>query len=885
MAKEQAEERDYLADERPRIVGFVTGICFVIIVPFVLNNLLQGRYLVSLGALGLMVVLASNFLAFWRKKKPPIDIIYAFPAVAIFLLVCFKKQGLIGVFWCFPSIVSMHFMLSPRRVRLAEWIVLAIATVGGYFTLPPTICVRFLATLVMTTLFCRLFLRIISEQQARLFRVSEDLASKLQQLEESNRKLAKAENHRREFLATVSHEFRTPMNAIVGFTDLALRRDPGDKKVLRDLVRVSNASKNLLSLLNDILDFSRIEAGKLRLQQEQISIPALLRDIRELFTASATAKGLEFQCKASHDMPQTMVGDPLRIQQILTNLIGNALKFTSKGEIAVSVAESVHRERIIFSVSDTGSGIPQEKLGELFQPFHQVGSDLSHDQSTGTGLGLSISKRLAELMGGDLTVESKAGQGSTFHFSLPIGGLQHLPTQELGGNGRSRVLVLGKDTPESYWLEETLLGFRYEVTKIYQPHEAFAVLQTQMAHYKLLVLDTQSLSDKDWERLSGLLAECEDKPKLILISDGGANDPGWPASEAVLRRPLSASSLLDAIVDLTEHSVLPPALQRNNDGLDQQLPFSGYSVLVVDDVAPNRELAEELLQQMGLEVVCAGNGRTALHLGKEHKFDLVLMDVNMPGLDGYETTRRWRESGDSSTPIVAVTAHASEIFRDASLDAGMDDHLAKPISLDTLYKLVAKWLTPRESGAPMQSSDTTTQAVFSGIDVAEALERLDGNQPLLRTLIRSFLNNYQHIGEQLHALHAEGDLQALKDKGHEVKGAAANISAKELARVAESLENCRDLDEAVSYIEGITGLMALVGQDEPSGTLPGSQPDGDLLESLVRLLADQDLEALSYLEASRSQLKEHLGVEVFQNLERCCQELDFEQALAILKTR
>lgn len=799
----EIEEEDLLAEDRAKIVGFVTAACFCLILPFVINNVLQGRWLVSACAFAVMVVLFSNFVSIWMKKKSPIDVVYLIPAVASFLAVCFQKQGLIGAFWCYPALVSHHFMFTPKRASIAEKTFLLTGLVAGYYSLEFHLLIRFMATLVMTTLFCRLFLNIIAKQQSRLISLGDDLMKKVTLLEQSNRQIARSEDHRRRFLATVSHEFRTPMNAIVGFTDLALRREVGDKNVRRDLARISNAAKNLVSLLNDILDFSKIEAGKLIIKQERFSIETVLQDMEALFSSTIAAKGLGFRCHRLPGTPQLMIGDLLRVEQVLTNLIGNAIKFTNKGKIEVLVGE-VHGDSsmVEFRVSDTGIGIAPDKIDNLFQPFHQLDSSLQREVE-GTGLGLTISRNLVELMGGELEARSNPGSGSVFTFRLPLEG-HGKSTDGEPARPTNQVLILHT---EPTWLDDALRSFRFEPLSFAHPPDAFLDTERDWESFRLLVVDSTSMNRLAWTQLSNVLGGLRSRPRVLVLAEATDDEQLWPVFDRVIRKPLSESSLLDAIVDLTQNEQLPLSTIVQDEAHSGSLPYTGRHILVVDDVAPNRELAEELLHRLGASTRCVRGGRQALDLIGKERFDVVLMDVNMPGMDGYEATRLWRETGDRSTPIIALTAHASETARDSAMAAGMNDHLPKPITLDTLYSALTKWIAPEEyhpvelseqKKAPQAPSED-----FPDIDKAEALERLAGSESLLRGMINSFRKKFRNLERDLPRLVESGDQKALAIKARKLKRAAANISANVIAEAAARLETASDPGEQRELVEVI----------------------------------------------------------------------------------
>ena len=635
------EEQDLLAEERLRIIGIVTGVCFVLIIPFVLNNIWNGRWLVSIAALMVIAVLCSNFVSIYLKKKPPIDIVYLIPVIMVFLVSCFAKQGLIGAFWCFPTLVGMHFILERRHAALAEKIFLCLGAVGGYSTLEFALFSRFIVTLAMTTVFCRFFLRIISVQRGRLLTLSEDLTKKVNQLEETNRKLEEAEGHRREFLATVSHEFRTPMNAVIGFTDLALSRDPGDKKIRRDLLRISNASRNLLALLNDILDFAKIEAGKLKIKQTSFSLTALSREVQGMFGSASEGKGLKLQCRVEPGTPEVMVGDPLRIKQILINLLGNAIKFTKRGSIELSISRDAHTW-IRFRVTDTGIGIPPARLEELFQPFHQLHSEPA-PESGGTGLGLAITQEFIRMMGGRIEVETAPGKGSTFFFTLPSR-LKPEPEDSQSGNAVEaeagdlpRILVIDDEARARETLAAMLRdeGFRPALASNADEGLRMARTEPPMA----VVLDVLMPERDGWSVLREMKA-----------------DPVLSTTPVILVTQVTDREMGLAF-GAVDHLTKPVAQDRLIAVLNDVVGSQARDVMIVDDDTASRQLFRRILAREGWRVTEAVDGAQAMKHLATHRPTLMLLDLMMPNLDGFEVLSELQKHEElRSMPVIVVTS-------------------------------------------------------------------------------------------------------------------------------------------------------------------------------------------------------------------------------------
>ena len=731
------------------------------------------------------------------------------------------------------------------------------------------------------------------------------------------------------FLANMSHEIRTPMNAVIGLAYLALKTDLTAKQ--RDYVaKIHTAGNSLLGIINDILDFSKIEAGKLDIESVDFNLEDVMRGVTTVTLQKAYDKGLEFLVDIPNTVPLDLVGDPLRLSQVLTNVINNAVKFTERGEIHLKAAvleQSDHEAVLRFTVRDTGPGMTREQCAKLFQPFTQADMSTTRKHG-GTGLGLTISKTLVEMMGGEIGLESEPGVGTTFFFTVRVGIGNEADRRTMVPEAmhRLRTLVVDDNSVAREILTESLSDLVAVVDAVSSGAEALAAIRQHNADaaapYDVIFMDWRmpGLDGLQTARLLRAETGLMTQPAVVMVTAFNGEEVKEAAGalnlDGFMVKPVSKSMVIDTLVTLFA-SPSETGARRSEPSHDSDIDrCAGARILLTEDNEINQQIAIELLEGAGAHVTVANNGREAVnHLDANPTgFDVVFMDLQMPIMDGHQATIAIRDDARfAALPIIAMTAHASNEERDRCLDDGMNDHISKPISPAILFETLEKYYAPARAAAVRAArAEAVAEAVaeagaadpavaaesapavppvvteelprIEGLQVDDGLARVAGNKKLYLKLLRQFVVQEADAGARISACLGSGDRSTAERLAHTVKGVAGSLGAGAVQAAGGVLEKaigdgadadrCAPLCDALAH--ELTTLIARLGPayaaaPAAAAAAPAAPFDPatgrPIVERMLERLANFDADAADDLDTHRDVFRALLGDDGFATFE------------------
>ncbi|WP_178861277.1 response regulator [Thiomicrorhabdus cannonii] len=732
-----------------------------------------------------------------------------------------------------------------------------------------------------------------------------------------------------DFLANMSHEIRTPMNAILGMLYLALMDDKLSDKTKSYIYKANHSAEMLLRIINDILDFSKIEAAKLHIEQTSFSMWDVLEDLVDIVSMSALNKDIELIYSMDPKMPTEFIGDPLRIGQILLNLTSNAIKFTEpNGEVVISISlqdeeydKKTKQKKCVLkgSVKDTGIGMSEEVLSKIFQPFSQADSSTTR-KFGGTGLGLVITHKLVEMMGGSISVTSEVGKGSEFTFTIELleQDMENQESEKLSSIlGELNILVVEDNVTSRIILTKMLENFGFRVTMVESGEEAIKLLHDSedAISFDIIMIDWFMQGMDGIETIKYIQDNfAEYLLKIIMVTAHGVEKLAEVTDDIKIHhfisKPITYSSVYDAIVDVIggkNGKGVFDKLKLHHESIENVAKqLHGAHLLLVEDNNINQELIVELMNAQNISASIANHGVEALELLKANEFDGVLMDCQMPVMDGFEATRRIRAMPQyASLPIIAVTANALEEDREKALESGMNDLVTKPIRPEELFSIMAKWISPSNRNnvfrtSQSQASDEKVELPqeIEGIDIQKGMETTNYNNQLYLKLLKKFADSQKSFKHEFMQAIKVGDWNQAQLLAHTLKGLSGNIGASKIYEAAKQLEKMcdgenRELEKVVTQLEHVNkallvvlnGLSKVLMNDvTPESQIEATAPfDKDsFLEQLVllkALLKEDDFDAVSFMdEINKKSMPKKIAGD-FQALNNKVKSYKFDEAL------